>query len=64
MVQRWYRATVAPSRWIPMDPSIQVDPTAGCNGGTVPLLHRSRTPELKSFVSTKVTSEGYNLRAA
>ncbi|KAH9678994.1 hypothetical protein KPL71_025927 [Citrus sinensis] len=29
MVQRWYGTTVAPSRWIPLDPM------AGCNGDTV-----------------------------
>ncbi|KAH9678986.1 hypothetical protein KPL71_025927 [Citrus sinensis] len=37
MVQRWYGTTVAPSRWIPLDPM------AGCNGDTVSPLHRSRT---------------------
>ena len=42
MVQRWYRATVTSSRWILKNRSIQVDPTAESNGGTVSPLHRSR----------------------
>ncbi|KAH9748677.1 E3 ubiquitin-protein ligase RMA3 [Citrus sinensis] len=42
MVQRWYRATVAPSRWILKNRSIQVDPTAKSNGDTVSPLHQSK----------------------
>lgn len=41
----WYRATVAPVRWILMDLLIQVDPTAVCNDNTIPPLHRIRTPQ-------------------
>lgn len=41
MVQRWYRAIITSSRWIHLDELIYWDPTAGCNGGVVPLLHHS-----------------------
>lgn len=32
----WYRVTVAFNCWILIDSSIQVNPTAECNDGTVP----------------------------
>lgn len=40
-VQRWYGTTVASSRWILLDRQIHWDPTVGCNGDTVPLLHHN-----------------------